>query len=551
MFTIHRCFTLFTSAAISATCILLTANAPARATQQLVSSNISFTTEDQSMWDSGEAFIFDYLDFFGIDPAPNAGHYVNPAPVSGGSAPFSHWTVDPFFRFRTDFKLGMELGAKINSGSIDANLDYHVALEAPDNLVQGEPFSLTGSATKQGTSSFQSSPPNAEAWVDGVVQADLRGYARIQTSGSDAVFGTHDYRMGREGFTDGSTTNLPWRNLVNVNYKPELVGLNRNGSHQFTVLGRDQIDHVYEAGDFTTITAGTWLVEATGDLDGDMVRGSGEETLVTASVDIDYMATTAAGLPPLGHGESKDWGRLAFDVGYEVLDVKAELALGLKQSFSIASDVLTHLQFSEAVIVEGIGETHSYLGPLDAIPEITLLSDSVTVDPKYMIAAELVNDTALTVTQSLPITLFEGHANVSWDVPAIPLISPRITGNKRVGFGPIYQATPSNTDAISVYTNQFELGGFETIVGDSFLLSTGVPGDFDEDGDVDGGDFLSWQRNTEVGELSDWQNSYGTEQNSLAASSASIPEPSAILLIVGMVLIGDLSRVSACVIRKK
>ena len=475
------------------------------------------------MWDSGEAFIFNYLQFFGIDPAAS-NTTVNPAAVSGGTAPFSNWTVDPFFKFRTDFKLGMEIGAKINGGSIDANLDYHVALEAPDTIVLGQPFSLTGSATKQSTSSFQSSPANAEAWVDGVLQAILLGYARITTSGSVFVFGSHDYRMGNKGFTDGNTSNVPYQTLVNVNYQPEIIGINRNESGQLHVLGQNKggTGSQYSNGP-TTITAGNWNVSATGTLNGNVVQGSDEKTLVTASLDIDQMATTAAGFPPLGAGVAHDFGPIAFDVGYELVDIKAVLELGFKQNFSITSDLTTHLHFSEEVMIDG-SPVVDYTGPLDALPEITLLTSSVTVDPEFFVAAELNNDTDLTVTEKLPITLLEGHANVAWNVAGV-------SGQKNTGFGPVYQVTPlSNTNAIDVFSNQFALAGFNVIPGNSFVLSAGIPGDFDNDGDVDGNDFIVWQHDPNVGSLTAWQTNYGMG-SPLTANSRAVPEPGSIALV--------------------
>jgi hypothetical protein len=60
------------------------------------------------------------------------------------------------------------------------------------------------------------------------------------------------------------------------------------------------------------------------------------------------------------------------------------------------------------------------------------------------------------------------------------------------------------------------------------VVSAGFPGDFDADGDVDGRDFLVWQRNPSVGDLADWQVNYGA--GSLSASTA-VPEPSVIQLI--------------------
>lgn len=52
-----------------------------------------------------------------------------------------------------------------------------------------------------------------------------------------------------------------------------------------------------------------------------------------------------------------------------------------------------------------------------------------------------------------------------------------------------------------------------------------LPGDFDEDGDVDGRDFLVWQRNPNVGNLADWQANHGERSPS---ASAAVPEPSSL-----------------------
>ena len=58
--------------------------------------------------------------------------------------------------------------------------------------------------------------------------------------------------------------------------------------------------------------------------------------------------------------------------------------------------------------------------------------------------------------------------------------------------------------------------------------------DFDEDGDVDGRDFLKWQRgespmSLSAGDLNDWQTNYGMS-GGLAAVGA-VPEPSSFVLV--------------------
>jgi hypothetical protein len=65
-------------------------------------------------------------------------------------------------------------------------------------------------------------------------------------------------------------------------------------------------------------------------------------------------------------------------------------------------------------------------------------------------------------------------------------------------------------------------------------------GDFDRDGDVDGRDFLVWQRNPSVGNLADWQSDY---QSNLLAVTTAVPEPTAILLLAFSMAIASLRRV--------
>jgi Tol biopolymer transport system component len=60
-------------------------------------------------------------------------------------------------------------------------------------------------------------------------------------------------------------------------------------------------------------------------------------------------------------------------------------------------------------------------------------------------------------------------------------------------------------------------------------LSVSLPGDFDGDGDVDGRDFLIWQRNPSIGDLADWQTNYGV--GALTAASTAVPEPGMLGLI--------------------
>jgi len=71
---------------------------------------------------------------------------------------------------------------------------------------------------------------------------------------------------------------------------------------------------------------------------------------------------------------------------------------------------------------------------------------------------------------------------------------------------------------------------------DVVLFTAGLPGDFDLDGDVDGSDFLVWQRNPSAGALSDWQTNYGSSAP-LKTSSTAAPEPTTGVLLSAAMLI--------------
>jgi hypothetical protein len=76
------------------------------------------------------------------------------------------------------------------------------------------------------------------------------------------------------------------------------------------------------------------------------------------------------------------------------------------------------------------------------------------------------------------------------------------------------------------------------VSGNLEFISTALPGDFDADGDVDGRDFLRWQRGgspspLSATDLAAWQTNYGV--GGLAALQ-SVPEPSTVFLLSTTIL---------------
>lgn len=121
--------------------------------------------------------------------------------------------------------------------------------------------------------------------------------------------------------------------------------------------------------------------------------------------------------------------------------------------------------------------------------------------------------------------------------------------------------SPLEGDIFEIFSFSFATGDFDLNLpalanglawDSSELLVTGTlsvvagvaqDGDFDGDGDVDGRDFLMWQRGETNNphspiELEQWQNGYNAGQ---LATSTAVPEPSSLMLLMGL-LIGGICR---------
>ena len=109
----------------------------------------------------------------------------------------------------------------------------------------------------------------------------------------------------------------------------------------------------------------------------------------------------------------------------------------------------------------------------------------------------------------------------------------------RSSLGFIYDTIADTQDLIVEY--RLSDGTLVSGTATYTLAPGGLPGDFNSDGSVDGLDFLVWQRGFgtlyDSSDLTDWQDNYG--MTSLTGNSASVPEPSTLLLVsagIGLVL---------------
>jgi hypothetical protein len=78
---------------------------------------------------------------------------------------------------------------------------------------------------------------------------------------------------------------------------------------------------------------------------------------------------------------------------------------------------------------------------------------------------------------------------------------------------------------------------FDQVLAAVAAPPTGIPGDFDDDDDVDGRDFLLWQRGLsttaplDAGDLQDWQDNYGTGTGGPLTAVTAVPEPTSLAML--------------------
>jgi hypothetical protein len=201
---------------------------------------------------------------------------------------------------------------------------------------------------------------------------------------------------------------------------------------------------------------------------------------------------------------------------------------------------------------EGISANDSYFddvranAPVGAVAAIMRRSDGPSAGEKYYLRDLLMMVNLTDGALSNPM-LGVGTSGSDFERP---LLEQGFARNPLFGgSGPV---TLGSLPAFGVYATMVDLGlglevnasvggsaGLEGLSFDAldveYILSTSLPGDFDFDGDVDGRDFLKWQRNPSIGDLSDWQNNYGT--GALTANSTAVPEPGCLMMVLAFVAV--------------
>jgi hypothetical protein len=164
---------------------------------------------------------------------------------------------------------------------------------------------------------------------------------------------------------------------------------------------------------------------------------------------------TAAGVPGL-LGSSIDIPLIG-TVGYDIINVYIGPTIDLQQNFELTPTLWVELVFDQLVQI-GDDLVSEWTSPWSALPDIAFLSELTTVVPTFSLRALLLNDTLLDFDLEFGIDLLQIYYDFG------------LLGSDEFGIGNVLDQGVDLFDSPAFFSNQFDLDGFNLIVGESFVV---------------------------------------------------------------------------------
>lgn len=469
-----------------------------------ITQTLTFSSEDQSMWDTGEAFQLDKIDppeFYGVEwnESTSVGGFVggvgsvlnplwilwNICPIFCGDAPTKFLTVDTSTGLQvtaaTQGKVGFELGLKIDSGSVDALVGYDVQFDVPEtaDITAGQFISLNAGSTLTGDS-LETQFPTLEVSLGVVMEVSA------QFGAAGCLLGVCDSTSFDTGVLGGTQ---------------ELISFNKDGEGGINYFGdsgflNDALDLLVASGvvdlptgfpaeieipapglgNLATITAYLPEPNTSGGLDptGTMLTSIGQDDLLDISIDVDNLLSI--GLIGVGglFGGSQDLGA-GFSVSYDLINVEMGPQIDLVQSFEFTPTLMVDFEFSNPVNVTGFGEVTSVSGlNWDLLPTMAFGGGITSITPTYYLGTTIGGPLMKNAGELFNQLFLDIDGNVKVDLLTATLGTP--FGDETIGIGNILDESFDLFSTPALFSRRFAMAGFDPIVGASFNVQVSEPG---------------------------------------------------------------------------
>lgn len=464
----------------------------------IMSQDLSFSSQNQSMWGPGSASQFSYNQFVGTtwNKQTTVGGFtggstriVNPAWLAWHLCPIcgpepSHYShIDTTTGLQasatTSGKVGFNLGLTMDSGSLNSLTKYKPQVDVPTAVSAGQliNFNTTGGSTMTG-GGLNSQFPTLSASMSAVVQVSANFAATGCLTGSCA---TKSFSTGQIGGTQPLVSfdngGITWFGGSGTMYNVINTAANLAGRPLPT--GLPATYDIPAPGGYSNLGSVTVNypepnVSGTLNSAATKITGTASANTLDFSADVDNLIATGLGVPGM-FGGSKDLGA-GFGIDYNLISVNMGPTISLRQNFDLTPTLYADLAFSQPVDVNGYGSV-THVDGLDwnHLPEMAFGAGDTTITPTFFLgtdlggtftknAADLLNQLLLDIGGKIDIGLLDATFTTPF-------------GDKTLGIGTLLDQPFNLFTTPPIFSKEFALDGFSPISGQSFTISTAtIPG---------------------------------------------------------------------------
>jgi T5SS/PEP-CTERM-associated repeat protein len=303
-------------------------------------------------------------------------------------------------------------------------------------------------------------------------------------------------------------------------------------------------------GDSTvTISAGGRALSIQRTVIGEMLGGHSTVTVTGVNSSMSAGTTLVVGMPGAG-AHSLSVSDSAF-VDASAIEINADSSVSVSQNALLevysGGPITNHGELNVFTSGEVRGEVTSFgeidLNNADIVGGVTLRSGaSLSADGSTV--ASLLQDAGASMEVELRSAIDFDNLTVLGNASLNGRLAVTLSGGFAPTLGSQFQIMLANAVTSPFQVEDFLAAplasglGWDVLYGSNSVtlsVSAALPGDFDFDGDVDGRDFLVWQRNPSIGDLADWQGNYGTGM--LTANSTAVPEPGCLIIVFAVLAV--------------
>lgn len=458
---------------------------------QLDFGNLQFTSSGQSMWGEGTAIQLNESFFLGETwnttgslgdisggvlettiPVPHphlpsgwechgflcsSGHFHDPGGIHihNVAGPDIDTRTGGVIEVQTAGRVGFNFGVQMDSGSVDTSVTMGALALVPEAGSFGlQEFVNLNPQSNLAGGQLSTNFPEISAQMQAVLGVQASAFGEVCFIGLGCDSGS----TGNLGFAD-QTLDLVSFNAPDSPGEIKILGALDPAIFQFD----SEISIPSPAnplGSIGGVTVHVPDINTVGGVVGDRLVSGGSDDLIKLTVDLDGLALAPLGLP--GGGVSVNAG--IFNISADLIDVDMGPILTVVQNFEFSPTLWVDLAFDVPVMVAGLLDpVMSLSAAWDSLPDFALLFPETFVTPTFSLRGIFSNDTLLGVDGIFELAVLQASLGLEAFGLSLDL------GQLGPLFGLSERGNLFNTPPL--FSNDFSLAGFNSVLGQSFLLS--------------------------------------------------------------------------------